>query len=161
MFGQGKIAIITDTPSRDVLAIKTLITIVIALMVVLLPTITIHADQLVVTANGHTYYAQLAENKSARSFEQKLRNHPVIIMAHDFEQMKKVGRLPWALPESNRELHTKPGQINLYQGRQLSLYYHHNSWSLTPIAQIHHVTSHQLRQDLGSGKVSIKYSLGK
>lgn len=161
MFGQGKATIIADTANREVLAIKTIITIVIGLMVALLPTITIHAAQLTVTANGHTYQAQLAENKSARLFEQKLRNHPVVIKAHDFEQMEKVGRLPWALPESNRELQTKPGQIILYQGRQLSLYDHHNSWSLTPIAQLHHVTSHQLPQDLGSGKVSINYSLRK
>lgn len=161
MFGQGKVAIIAGASRRDILTIKAIIVIVIGLMIILLPTISIHADQLTVTANGHTYHAQLADNKSARALEQKLSNHPVVIKAHDFEQMEKVGRLPWALPESNRELHTKPGQITLYQGRQLSLYYHHNSWSLAPIAQIDHVTSHQLHQDLGRGKVSIKYSLRK
>lgn len=126
---------------------------------VFLTTTTGHADQILVSANHHTYHATLANNSSAKKFQQRLKSGPVVVKAHDYNNMEKVGNLPWSLPRNDRQLHVKAGSIILYQGKQLSLYYNKNSWKLTPIANISNVTSHQLKHDLGNGKVNIKYSL--
>ena len=130
--------------------------------VVISVTTTVHASRTIkVTVNHHSYQAELADNTSARAFRHRLEKEPVVVNAHGYGEMEKVGRLPWSLPQSNRQIRTKPGQIILYQGRELSLYYRPSSWSLTPIAQIQHVNTRQLKKDLGSGKVQIKYALRK
>lgn len=131
----------------------------IIIMMVLLPMTTGHADQIVVTANHHSYRATLAKNSSARALKRHLKTKPVTIKAHDFERMEKVGKLPWSLPQNDTDIHAKPGDIILYQSNQLTLYYNHNEWNFTPIAKIHHVNSQQLRRVLGSKNVNITYSL--
>lgn len=118
-----------------------------------------HADTLVVSANHHTYRATLANNRATAALKRRLAQGPITVKAHDYEGMEKVGRLPWSLPRRDVNLHTRAGQIILYQGRQLSLYYGKNEWQLTPIAQIHHVSASQLKRDLGHGQVNIRYSL--
>lgn len=120
-----------------------------------------HAGQLKIITNGHTYYANWSNNRSARAFRQKLQAGPVTVKATDFESMEKVGQLPWSLPRTDRQITTKPSQVILYQGNQMVLYYRQNSWDFTSIAQIPNVTSNQLLKVLGNKNVTIKYSLAK
>lgn len=122
---------------------------------------TSHAAQIVVTANHHHFHATLAHNSSANAFRQKLKSGPVIVKAHNFENMEKVGNLPWSLPRNDRDFHARAGDIILYQGNQLTLYYNDNEWDFTPIAHIPNVTTQQMRHSLGHSKVDIKYSLVK
>lgn len=126
-----------------------------------LPLTVAHADTLVVSFNHHTYRATLVNNRATAALKRKLAQGPITVKAHDYGGMEKVGRLPWSLPRHDVNLHTRTGQIILYQGRQLSLYYGRNEWQLTPIAQIHHVSASQLKHDLGHGQVNIRYSLPK
>ncbi|MDE7247687.1 MAG: hypothetical protein K2N43_07345, partial [Lachnospiraceae bacterium] len=51
------------------------------------------------------------------------------------------------------------GDIILYQGRTLTIYYDTNSWSLTPIGKIDDVDAEELREALGTGDVTVTLSL--
>ncbi len=48
---------------------------------------------------------------------------------------EKVGALGQSLPTSNRQTTTQAGDIVLYQGNQIVLFYGSNSWSYTPLAE--------------------------
>ncbi|MBA1392709.1 hypothetical protein EQ500_02290 [Lactobacillus sp. XV13L] len=78
---------------------------------------------------------------------------------HDYGNFEKVGNLPWTLPENNETMNTKPGDIILYQGNQLSIYYGTNSWSLTPIARIKNAQQQNLSRLLGKKSVTVRLSL--
>lgn len=114
-----------------------------------------------VSANGHIWYATFANNSSARAFKNKLKRHRLILHAHDFGSFEKVGTLPYHLSRNDVQINTQPGDIILYEGHYLTLYYARNSWNFTHIAKIQHVTQHSLLKILGRGKVTITYSLVK
>ncbi|BDR59793.1 cyclophilin-like fold protein [Lactobacillus xylocopicola] len=103
--------------------------------------------------------AKLADNSSAKALSQKLQKKSLTLRFHDFGNFEKVGDLPWSLPQNNEQMTTKPGDITLYQGNQLSLYYDHNSWSLTKIARIINSSQSDLKNILGKKDVTVKLAL--
>lgn len=80
---------------------------------------------------------------------------------NDFVNFEKVGSIDTTLPQNNRQLNTEPGDIILYQDRNLVIYYGFNSYSLTPIGKIEGITQEKLKSILGTGSVSVTFSLPK
>ena len=54
-----------------------------------------------------------------------------------------------------------PGDIILYQGKYLVIYYSTNSWNFTRIGKIDNTNGAQLKPALGNGDVTVTLSLGK
>ena len=69
-----------------------------------------------------------------------------------FEQVGPIGKL---LPSSDSQTATSPGDIVLYSGNQLVVFYGSNSWAYTRLGHIANQTPEQLRDLLGSGGVTI------
>ena len=124
------------------------------------PTQTETASMLTLTVNGTTLTATLADNSSARALRELLADGPVTIDMRDYGNMEKVGSLGTSLPTNNEQITTQPGDIILYQGNQITIYYDTNSWSLTRLGKINNTTAQELRALLGSGNVSVTLSLG-
>ena len=118
------------------------------------------ASMLALTINGTTLTATLADNSSAQALRELLAGGPVTIDMRDYGNMEKVGSLGTSLPTNNEQITTQPGDIILYQGNQITIYYDTNSWSLTRLGKINNITAQELRALLGSGDVSVTLSLG-
>lgn len=116
---------------------------------------------LYITVNGTTLTATLANNSSAEAFRELLANGPCTIQMSDYGNFEKVGPLGQSLPTNNQQITTEAGDIILYQGNQITIYYDRNSWNFTRLGKINDVTSQQLRDILGSGDVSVTFSLEK
>ena len=116
---------------------------------------------LYITVNGTTLTATLANNSSAEAFRELLANGPCTIQMSDYGNFEKVGPLGQGLPTNNQQITTEAGDIILYQGNQITIYYDRNSWNFTRLGKINGVTSQQLRDILGSGDVSVTFSLEK
>ena len=112
------------------------------------------------TINGTTLTATLADNSSAQALKELLANGPISIDMKDYGNMEKVGPLGTSLPTNNEQINTQPGDIILYQGNQITIYYGTNSWSLTRLGKIDNITAQELRALLGSSEVSVTLSLG-
>lgn len=77
---------------------------------------------------GDTYYTiDLENNSSAESFFEKIKEEPLTVEMHDYGNFEKVGDLPWELPANDEETTTKPGDIILYQGNKITIYYDENT----------------------------------
>ena len=113
-------------------------------------------DQVILTFNGQTYTATLADNPSAEAFAALLKNGPLTISTHDYGNFEKVGSLGTELPHTDEQITTVPGDIILYQGNQITVYYAQNTWSFTRLGKIDDPTG--LREALGSGDVEITFS---
>ena len=114
---------------------------------------------LVIEVNGKIYYAALEDNPSAEAFFEKLKTEPLEVDAHDYGNFEKVGDLPWTLPRSDEEITTEPGDIILYQGNQITLYYDVNTWNFTRLARIGNVTREELLEVCGEGDTTLKFWL--
>ena len=114
------------------------------------------SDTFYVTVGGETFVATFADNAGAQALSELLAEGPITIQMSDYAGFEKVGALGQSLPTSNRQTTTQAGDIVLYQGNQVVLFYGSNSWSYTPLGQINDLTGWEAA--LGSGDVSVTFS---
>lgn len=105
------------------------------------------------------FTAALAENSSVDALKELMADGPLTLDMSDYAGMEKGADLGAVLPQNNEQMNTQAGDIILYQGRTLVIYYDTNSWSLTPIGKIEHTDPKELRKVLGTGDVSVTFSL--
>lgn len=107
---------------------------------------------------GQTAFAvTLADTNAARALAQRLARGPLELSLRDYAGFEKVGALGFSLPASDRQTTTGPGDIVLYQGDQVVLFYGSNSWSYTPLGRVDDLTG--WADALGGGDVQITLSL--
>lgn len=89
-----------------------------------------------VEVNGVLFTAVLEDNKAAIALAEMLEKNPLTIRMSDYGGFEKVGSLGRSLPAENAQIRTKPGDIVLYQGDQIVIFYGTNSWSYTMLGHI-------------------------
>ena len=107
-----------------------------------------------------TLHATLADNSSADALVELLGEGPLTLSLHDYGNFEKVGPLPQSLPTNDEQITTEPGDVILYQGNQITIYYDVNSWNFTRLAKIEGATTESLLEVLGDGDVEVTLSLG-
>jgi chitodextrinase len=75
--------------------------------------------------------------------------------------MEKVGGLGKTLPTNDERITTEPGDLILYQGNALVIYYAPNTWTFTRLGKITGVTGEELKTILGNGNVTVTLSLSQ
>ena len=110
---------------------------------------------LAIAAGSRIFYAALEDNDSAAAFAEQLSREPIALELHDYGGFEKVGELPWELPRSDERITTVPGDVILYQGNQLTIYYDENTWEFTRLGRIDGVSREDLLAALGPDAVSV------
>lgn len=100
-----------------------------------------------------------ADNSSARALLELLAQGDVRVAARDNLNFEKLGQLPQTLPTNDEQITTEPGDVILYQGNQLVVYYDTNSWRLTRLGKIERMSAAELKNILGAGDVELRLSL--
>ena len=113
---------------------------------------------LMIQAGEHSFYAYPEVNSSAETFLAELYGEPIEVAMHDYGNFEKVGDLPWPLPRNDEKITTKPGDVILYQGDQITIYYDENEWTFTRLAHIPDVTREELLEAFGDGDVTVTFS---
>lgn len=98
-------------------------------------------------------------NSSAQALLDLLAHGDVTVAASDYGNFEKVGTLPQSLPTNDERITTEAGDVILYQGNQITVYYDTNSWSLTRLGKIEGVSAAELKEILGNGSVELRLSL--
>lgn len=112
-----------------------------------------------ITAGDTTFTAALADNSSAEALKELLAEGPLTIDMSDYGNMEKVGPIGTSLPRNDEQIETGAGDIILYQGNSLVIYYDTNSWNFTRIGKIDGVTREELLDAFGNGGVTVTFSL--
>ena len=105
-------------------------------------------------SGNHTLTASLTDNSSAVAFYELLKKGSVTISMHDYGSFEKVGSLGKTLPRNDTQITTSAGDIILYQGNQITIYYDKNSWNFTRLGRVDGKTQAELKQILGKGDVT-------
>lgn len=116
-------------------------------------------NQIYITANGETRTATLADNEATEALRRLLVDGTVTINMREYGGFEKVGALPQSLPTSNAQITAQPGDIMLYQGSQMVIFYGNNSWSYTRLGKIDGATARNIKSWLGTGSVTVSLSL--
>lgn len=113
--------------------------------------------KMIVNVNGRDFVATLEENSAVDALMGMMEEGPVTLSLHDYAGFEKVGPLGTSLPTSNAQTTTQPGDIVLYQGNQIVMFYGTNSWSYTRIGHIDDLSGWE--ETLGSGDVTVALSM--
>lgn len=113
--------------------------------------------QMNVQVGGSTFTATLEENEAVDALVEMMEQGPVTIQMSDYSGFEKVGPLGTSLPTSNQQTTTQAGDIVLYQGNQIVMFYGSNSWSYTRLGHIDDLTGWE--EAVGSGDVTVTFSL--
>lgn len=107
--------------------------------------------------NNHVLKVKLEDNSAAKALMNKLKKSDITIHAEDYGGFEKVGDLGFSLPRSDKYITTSVGDIVLYEGDEISLFYNSNSWSYTRLGKVQNIKD--LKKILGTGDVKMVLSL--
>lgn len=118
---------------------------------------TVDTHTFYLTVEGVTFPATFADNQGAEALADLLTDGPLTLSLDDYGGFEKVGSLGQSLPTSNTHITPQSGDIVLYQGNQIVLFYGSNAWSYTRLGQVTDLTGWQ--EALGHGDVTVTLSL--
>jgi diketogulonate reductase-like aldo/keto reductase/flavodoxin len=118
-------------------------------------------NKIYVKIGDTVWTAALEDNTSATALKGLLAKGPVTVEMHDYGNFEKVGSLGVSLPQSNAQITASPGDIILYQGNSVTIYYDESSWNFTRLGRLDGVSVEELRRVLkaGGGNVTVTFSL--
>ena len=115
--------------------------------------------QITSDSGSHKLTATLVNNSSATVFYQLLEKAPVTIKMSDYSNFEKYGPIGTSLPRNDTQITTTAGDIILYQGNQITIYYDTNSWNFTRLGKVDGVTQAELKRILGKGDVTAVFEI--
>lgn len=117
--------------------------------------------QFYIIADETTFTADFADNSSADAFRELLAQGSLTIDMSDYGSFEKVGSIGQNLPREDTQISTTTGDVILYQGNQIVVFYGTNSWSYSRLGKIQNAAEDDLLTAFGSGDVTITFSLTK
>ena len=116
-------------------------------------------DHIQLTVSGKSIPVKIEDNAATKALVAALREASITYEADDYGGFEKVGALGRSLPTSNTQISTQPGDVILYSGNQIVLFYGTNSWSYTRIGKMEYGTLDELKTFLKAGQVKISVTL--
>ena len=112
-----------------------------------------------ITVNNEELILELTNNEATKELINKLKEKDVVVNASEYDNFEKVGDLGFSLPTSDEKIETEPGDLMLYQGNQITLFYNSNTWSYTRLGKVINKNSEELKHILGQDDVTMTLSL--
>ena len=98
------------------------------------------------------------DNDSVRELRE-LASSGITIQMSMYGGFEQVGSIGQSVTRNDKQTTTEPGDIVLYSGNQLVVFYGSNSWSYTRLGKIN-LSDEELENLLGNGDVTITLSMG-
>ncbi len=100
------------------------------------------------------------DNESVDTLRELCRNEPLQISLSMYGGFEQVGPIGTSLPHSDVQTTTAAGDIVLYAGNQIVVFYGSNSWAYTRLGHISDQSAEDMEALLGHGDVTITLRLG-
>ena len=100
------------------------------------------------------------DNESVAALAELLREQPMSIQMSMYGGFEQVGSFGTSLPRDDEQTTTQAGDIVLYSGNQMVVFYGSNSWAYTRLGRITDKSADELKEMLGNGNVTITLELG-
>ena len=116
------------------------------------------AQKIHITIDGVTKTATLVDNAATQALVAKLQEAPVKVTLND-NDFEIFGNLGFSLPTSNQQISAESGDILLYSGKYICIFYASNSYSYTRLGKIDGLSESELRTFLKAGESNISVML--
>lgn len=112
-----------------------------------------------ITIDGRTEAVTLANNSATQALVAKLQEASVTVTLNSSGGFEIWGALGFSLPTSNEQINAQPGDIVLYNGSNICMFYGTNSWNYTLLGKIDGLSESELRTFLKAGESNISVTL--
>ena len=113
----------------------------------------LNTNNIKIIVNNNELNIQLEDNEATKELTEKLNSGDIVVNASEYGGFEKVGPLGFSLTRDDKQITTEAGDIVLYQGNQISLFYNSNSWSYTKLGKVTNISEKELKDVLGNGDV--------
>ena len=119
------------------------------------------SSQIKISVSGKTLPVNIENNDATKALVAALREASITYEAHDYGGFEKVGPLGRTLPTSDTQITTQAGDVILYNGNQIVLFYGSNTWSYTRLGKMQYDSLDELKSFLkaGEGNITVTLSL--
>ena len=105
--------------------------------------------------NDHEVSVVWQDNESVKALEEIVKEKDLQIAMSMYGGFEQVGAIGQSLPRNDVQTTTSYGDIVLYSGDQLVVFYGSNSWAYTRLGHIEDKSQEELKELLGNGDVTI------
>ena len=112
-----------------------------------------------ITIDGRTEAVTLTNNSATQALVAKLQEASVTVTLNSSGGFEIWGALGFSLPTSNEQINAQPGDIVLYNGSNICMFYGTNSWNYTLLGKIDGLSESELRTFLKAGQNNISVTL--
>ena len=122
-----------------------------------------HADEISVdlqmTIGSTPVSVDWEDNEAVEALKDLCRNQPLTIQMSMYGGFEQVGPIGTALPQNDMRTTTSAGDIVLYSGDQMVVFYGSNSWAYTRLGHITDKSAEDMADLLSNGDTVITISL--
>ena len=98
---------------------------------------------------------QWEDNESVAALRELVADGPLTIAMSMYGGFEQVGSVGTSLPRNDVQTVTKAGDIVLYAGNQIVIFYGSNSWAYTRLGKVTDLSLQELTDRLGNGNISL------
>lgn len=119
----------------------------------------LNAEEIYIKVGQNTLTVFPEDNESVKALKELLTEKPLTISASNYGGFEKVCSLGTTLPRNDSQTTTHAGDICLYNGNQIVIFYGSNSWSYTRLGKISNADNSELEKILSGDDTEITLSL--
>lgn len=108
--------------------------------------------------NGNEASVEWENNDSVNALAELVSSEPLTIQMSGYGGFEQVGSLGAKLPRDDAQITTGAGDIVLYSGDQIVIFYGSNTWAYTKLGRITDRTDAEIADLLSNGDVTITIS---
>ena len=119
------------------------------------------AETMVLTINGEQVSVEWEDNESVEALKNLVMTEPLSIRMSMYGGFEQVGSIGTSLPRNDVQTTTEAGDIVLYSGNQIVVFYGSNSWAYTRLGKVTDKSKSEMTELLGKGDVTATFMIGK
>lgn len=115
--------------------------------------------ELIMSINGKTVTVEWEDNVSVSALRELASESPITIQTSLYGGFEQVGSIGQSLPRNDLRITAQAGDIVLYSGNQMVVFYGSNTWAYTKLGHITNKTPAELTDLLGNDSATITISV--
>ena len=116
-------------------------------------------NEIRVTVGDNSFVIMLEDNESANALRDFLLDGDKTISASNYGGFEKVCQLGTSLPSNDKQTTTEAGDVMLYNGNQIVIFYGSNSWAYTRLGKVEGLSADELDNILSGPETELTLSL--
>lgn len=116
-------------------------------------------EKLNITIGNETRTVVLVDNVGTRAMIAALHAGSITFTAHDYGDFEKVGALGQSLPTDDHKINTSAGDVVLYNGNNICIFYGSNTWSYTRIGRLENMSADEVRRFVRADEGQVEVTL--